>query len=339
MLTTRRLTAVIRATLGHRAGGSRGIQSTTSRTASPASEGRGSVAQTAEWIRHSAIGALAETLARPWAGDLLRGNAAFGNLSLVLTICALILLGSAGCTRRDTPAPVYLPERPAPAGYYRIRSGDTLSQLAEHFGVKLAVLADWNDLQAPYPIQAGRLLRVVPPAGKRSPMTPVHPGRRSPGSKAPDTAVVAAEPRAASTSTTPRRVAPHPASSAPRVVWQWPLTGPVVQGFKAGDRTRQGIRIAARPGQLVAAAAAGKVVFSGGGLKGYGNLIILEHADRFLSAYGFNRRLLVAKGEAVERGQTIAEVGQGAADTSQLHFEIRKDGVAIDPMTILPQLR
>jgi lipoprotein NlpD len=115
------------------------------------------------------------------------------------------------------------------------------------------------------------------------------------------------------------------------------LPGPVVQTFDGGDRARQGIRIRGREGEPVLAAADGRVVYSGGGLTGYGNLIIIKHNDKYLSAYGFNRRLLVAEGDRVRRGQAVAEVGQAVGGRGYLlHFEIRRDGTAVDPVRYLP---
>jgi lipoprotein NlpD len=111
----------------------------------------------------------------------------------------------------------------------------------------------------------------------------------------------------------------------------------VKQTFRKGDRTRQGIRIAGRLGQPVLAAEAGDVVYSGSGLKGYGNLIIVKHNDKYLSAYGFNRRLLVKEGERVNRGQRVAEVGQASSGAYLLHFEIRREGTAVDPLDYLPR--
>jgi lipoprotein NlpD len=112
-----------------------------------------------------------------------------------------------------------------------------------------------------------------------------------------------------------------------------------VKTFSRGDRTRQGIRIAGKPGEKVAAAEAGTVAYSGSGLKGYGNLIIVKHNNDYLSAYGFNRRLLVAEGARVKRGQSVAEVGQASGGEYLLHFEIRRDGTAVDPLDFLPASR
>jgi lipoprotein NlpD len=121
------------------------------------------------------------------------------------------------------------------------------------------------------------------------------------------------------------------------VAWAWPLDGVVLQAFRAGDRTRQGLRIACRPGEHVRAAAPGQVAYAGSGLKAYGNLIIVRHNNKYLSAYGFNRRLLVAEGNEVKRGQALAECGEGAEGVHLLHFEIRRDGVAVDPIPYLPR--
>nr|WP_242467682.1 peptidoglycan DD-metalloendopeptidase family protein [Thiocapsa imhoffii] len=115
------------------------------------------------------------------------------------------------------------------------------------------------------------------------------------------------------------------------------MPGAVVQPFNASDRTRQGIRIRGRAGQTVTAVGDGQVVYSGGGLTGYGNLIIVKHNDQYLSVYGFNSRLLVAEGDQVKRGQAVAEVGQAVGGGGYLlHFEIRRDGTAVDPLRYLP---
>jgi lipoprotein NlpD len=222
-----------------------------------------------------------------------------------------------------------------PDGYYLIRRGDTLGEVASRHGVGLRTLAGWNGLESPYSIYAGRLLRIKPPDGSPPPR---------PASAAGASTVVAAEPGARPESAP--RVAEVPAGEARRagtpaaasgVVWAWPLDGSLAQRFDSGDRTKQGIRIRGRAGEHVTAAADGHVVYGGGGLKGYGNLIIVKHNDKYLSAYGFNRRLLVAEGDRVRRGQAVAEVGQAVEGGGYLlHFEIRRDGTAVDPLLYLP---
>jgi lipoprotein NlpD len=221
---------------------------------------------------------------------------------------------------------------PAPEGYYRILPGDTLSEIAERRKVSLDKLAQWNGLTAPYPIYAGQLLRVEPPAGM--PRT------------------VSAKPAVASTTRpkagegTPSKVAAGPVvkgggtkAAASGLSWRWPLQGRVVKTFSRVDRTRQGIRIAGRAGEKVTAAESGTVVYSGSGLKGYGNLIIVKHKNDYLSAYGFNRRLLAAEGARVQRGQSLAEIGQAPGGEYLLHFEIRRGGTAVNPLDYLPASR
>jgi len=115
--------------------------------------------------------------------------------------------------------------------------------------------------------------------------------------------------------------------------FQWPLKGKVVKKFSQSHD--KGIEIAGKVGQPVAATEAGKVVYSGQGLLGYGNLLIIKHNDLYLSAYANNSRLLVAEGNSVTKGQVIAEVGQVGNKRPALHFEIRKNGKPIDPMIFL----
>jgi lipoprotein NlpD len=118
--------------------------------------------------------------------------------------------------------------------------------------------------------------------------------------------------------------------------WTWPSEGRVVSGFKANDPSRNGIDIGGREGQPVLAAASGEVVYSGSGLIGYGELIIIKHSDRLLSAYAHNKRRLVAEGDKVSAGQQVGEMGRNDRNQALLHFEIRVNGTPQDPMKFLP---
>jgi lipoprotein NlpD len=120
-------------------------------------------------------------------------------------------------------------------------------------------------------------------------------------------------------------------------MWQWPVRGELVSGFGANSGLGNGIGIAGSTGETIHAAANGRVVYAGSGLIGYGQLLIIKHNDTYLSAYGHNRRLIVQQGDDVEQGQTIAEMGLGPAQRPQLHFEIRRNGVPVDPLTHLPR--
>jgi lipoprotein NlpD len=243
------------------------------------------------------------------------------------TLAAALLTLLPACGSRG-PAPVDSLDGygPAPKGYYRIRPGDTLGEIAERRRVRLKTLAGWNGLTEPYGIYAGRLLRVEPPDGRSKPA-------------ASQPAVAAAAEALPSRPTAQGGKRGGTKAGASGLKWRWPLEGRVMKTFSRSDRTRQGIRIAGRPGDRVAAAEAGTVVYSGSGLKGYGNLIIVQHKNDYLSAYGFNRRLLAAEGARVARGQSLAEVGQAPGGEHLLHFEIRKDGTAVDPLDYLPAAR
>ncbi|HEX6833244.1 MAG TPA: peptidoglycan DD-metalloendopeptidase family protein [Rudaea sp.] len=140
----------------------------------------------------------------------------------------------------------------------------------------------------------------------------------------PPEVVLAAKPE---TTTTP------PAGNG---TWRWPSPGKVVGTFVGGDQTRQGIDIAGKAGDPVYASADGDVVYSGNGLLGYGELIIIKHNANFLSAYGHNRKRLVQEGDKVKSGQQIAEMGSSASARDELHFEIRKNGKPVNPLDYLP---
>ncbi|MBK1707208.1 hypothetical protein CKO40_22405 [Halochromatium glycolicum] len=261
-------------------------------------------------------------------GRRLNGGIAAGTPVLLL---AMVL---AGCGARGLAPVVDRGYGPAPPGYYRVRPGDTLSEIAERKRIRMSRLAAWNELGPPYPLYAGDLLRVAPPPGG---------ARNRPERRAAVSGTTAKKRRqgAGSTKAVARSaVKPGSAASASGLDWAWPVSGRVVQRYHASDRTRQGIRIAATTGAPVLAAADGTVAYSGSsGLAGYGNLIIVKHSPRYLSAYGFNRRVIAREGERVRRGQQLAEVGQSADGQPMLHFEIRRDGATVDPLLFLPATR
>lgn len=242
---------------------------------------------------------------------------------------------AAGCSSTG-PAPVDSRDGygPVPEGYYRVRDGDTLDAIGLRTGINYKSLAKWNRLSPPYRIYSGKLLRVVPPGSG---------GRQTVGDEQIATAAVKSAAKADGRNVSKGKSARPASSTRARrnaesgLTWKWPLVGKVLQTYRRGDRTRQGIRIRGRAGQQVVAAEAGTVVYSGSGLKGYGNLIIVKHSDNFLSAYGFNSRLLVSEGQRVKRGQSVAEVGQSSGGKYLLHFEIRRKGTAVNPMRYLPR--
>jgi lipoprotein NlpD len=120
------------------------------------------------------------------------------------------------------------------------------------------------------------------------------------------------------------------------IAWRWPHVGTVLASYSTSGKVNKGLDIAGNPGDPVRAAAGGQVVYAGSGLLGYGNLIIVNHDEHYLSAYAHNRKILVQEGEDVKAGQVIAELGSSGADRPKLHFEIRKNGNPVDPMGYLP---
>jgi lipoprotein NlpD len=141
----------------------------------------------------------------------------------------------------------------------------------------------------------------------------------------------------------PVSVSVSPPASTPMAVtagpmrWRWPAEGPLGGTFVANDPTRQGVSIVGSAGQAVLAAADGVVVYSGSGLIGYGELIIIKHSEEWLSAYGHNRKRLAEEGARVTGGQQIAEMGRSGASRDMLHFEIRRNGRPVDPVSLLPR--
>jgi len=156
-------------------------------------------------------------------------------------------------------------------------------------------------------------------------------GSGSPG-RAPTTVVTAPRPGSTAPAATP---APTTAIKS-NISWRWPADGAIVGRFVAGEATKQGVDIAGTSGQPVRATAAGVVVYSGAGLVGFGELIIIKHSDQWLSAYGHNRKRLVSEGQSVKAGEQIAEMGRTGAARDMLHFEIRYNGKPVDPLLYLP---
>lgn len=246
---------------------------------------------------------------------------------------------------------------PGSGAVYTVAKGDTLSVLARRFGVDFGTLARLNGKQPPYTIFVGETLK-VPGAHAPKPATEtialaspnagrIEPsGRPGPALSTPSPTVTepsrprpSPAPQTASPQPSPPDLPPEPAALAGRG-FAWPIKGEVVSEFGpiAKGQHNDGLNIAAPKGTGVQAAENGVVVYSGNELKGFGNLLLVKHADGWMTAYAHNDKLLVKKGETVTRGQTIATVGAtGNVDSPQLHFEIRKGTEAVDPRKYLAQ--
>lgn len=237
-------------------------------------------------------------------------------------------------------------------GYYTVRPGDTMIRIGLETGQNWRDIARWNNIDTAqaHVIEVGQVLRVVPPlpdanAVATRPVTSTRVEPRPLDVRGSAQAPVAPASAVAAASAPPETVAPAasaaPSSDAVPVVkdaddpgWAWPATGPVLAQY---DEARtKGLVIGGKAGDAVLAAADGRVVYAGSGLRGYGNLVIVKHNPTYLSAYAHNRSLLVKEDQPVKRGQQIAEMGSTDAERVQLHFEIRKLGKPVDPARLLP---
>lgn len=237
----------------------------------------------------------------------------------------------------------------AAAGDYLVQPGDTLYAIGFKNQLDWKDLASWNGVSAPdYLIRSGQTLRLSPPAAaavgsevvETRPLAPTAtplPPRPTSSAPVPVPVGVAAPVIAPPSSPAPSVVLPATPSPVANAAfrWTWPSEGTVLRGYNLALGAK-GIDIGGELGQPVTAAAAGKVVYSGSALKGYGELVIVKHDDSYLSAYGYNQRRLVKEGDEVRAGQTIAELGLGPEQKPALHFEIREHGKPVDPLKFLP---
>ena len=254
-------------------------------------------------------------------------------------------------------------------GYYTVQKGDTLIRIGLDAGQNYRDIARWNAIENPNKIEIGDVYRVVPPeepavakavvSGRLSvtPLPPVPAAAATPAKAtspaAPAAAVTAAPippPAKAATPTTAQASEPIAAAPAPQkppvpvapaapavdeaLEFAWPAKGEVIAGFDE-TKNRKGIDLAGGAGDPVLAAAEGKVVYAGEGLRGYGKLIIIKHNNTFLTAYAHNQTILVKEDQSVKKGQKIAEMGNSDSDRVKLHFEIRERGRPVDPMKYL----
>ncbi|WP_439654897.1 peptidoglycan DD-metalloendopeptidase family protein [Zobellella iuensis] len=242
--------------------------------------------------------------------------------------------------------------------FYRVRRGDTLNAIARQTGHSVADLATLNNLKPPYRIYVGQQLTLRPtqdpPVTVQTTLptspTPVLP--RTQETRPTSVTTAGAGAKTAGTSTPSKAAKPlapaqGKAYAEPKVqkntavntavAWQWPAQGPVISGFSLAETGNKGIDIRGSRGQAIKAAAAGKVVYAGNALRGYGNLIIIKHNDDYLSAYAHNEVLRVKEQEAVSAGQHIADMGSSDTSDVRLHFEIRYQGTSVDPMRYLPK--
>lgn len=237
-------------------------------------------------------------------------------------------------------------------GYYTVKPGDTLIRIGLESGQSWKDIARWNNLDNANLIEVGQVLRVVPPVAASqavasdngvvtrpvtsSNVTPAAPSAAAaPAASAVKPSTPAASgPVVAVAPVTPATPAAPAATAEDEMAFIWPASGSLIAGFD--EARNKGYDISGKAGDPVLAAADGRVVYAGAGLRGYGNLVILKHNNTFLTAYAHNQALLVKEDQAVRKGQKIAEMGSTDADRVKLHFEIRRQGKPVDPSRYLP---
>ena len=248
-------------------------------------------------------------------------NISFSRWCVGLISVILVLVVIAGCVKKAHFAPVlngWL-QSDAKKGLYRVKEMDTIYSIAWAFGLDYQALAAINHLSTPYAIKSGQLLHMT--------NAPLQYGQKI---------VLLQLAQKSAQVLPPWRQHLSPASSRLVSHWQWPVKGRIIgcysETMTAGT---QGLDITGYYGEPVHAASEGVVVYSGSGVRGYGNLIILKHNESYLSAYAFNKRILVKEGSRVRIGQEIAEMGRTDSGCVMLHFEIRRNGKPVNPLRYL----
>src|SRR5690554_1927410 len=274
-----------------------------------------------------------------------------------ITRLFIVLLGLSICACSTAP-PADVSDRHQPPSrkilLHSVASGETLYSIAWRYGLDFRSLARHNGIGPPYTIYKAQQLRLdIDDASKRLPPPAITASSRVPApsnnrsvavAQGPRTTVNTAPPAQAKPAPKPQAKAPAPAapakapapSSGP-VQWQWPAAGPVIGSYSSSSGLNKGIDIGGKLGDSVKAAGSGRVVYAGTGLRGYGKLVIVKHNETFLSAYAHNQALLVDEGDNVKVGQQIAQLGSSGTDKEKLHFEIRRDGKPVNPLTYLPK--
>lgn len=245
-----------------------------------------------------------------------------------------------GCST-NTPAPITDIHSSTPSAAttsaagqsYTVRPGDTLYKIAQQHGTSVQSIASANGITDPSQLRVGQVLTVGGNGGAVAVAPPRSVNTQPVTTPAEPAPVADTTPPAATTPTSPVDTSSPRASDADVISWGWPASGTVIQGFTANTK---GIDIEGAIGDPVTAAANGKVMYAGNGVRGLGNLILLGHSNGFITAYAHNESLLVKTGQEIKKGQKIATLGQSDTSSPRLHFEVRRRGTPVNPMSYLP---
>ena len=232
---------------------------------------------------------------------------------------------------------------------YRVDEGDSLIGIAMSYDLDHEELVRLNNLRPPYQLREGQVLRLRAPYAIQAPDSPgwepsslalpqtAAPSGTSAGAVPPASPAAAPARSARGVAVAqPRSTLPAQRSSTASPQWEWPAGGKLGEGFKLSANPHKGIDILGAASDLITAAAAGNVAYAGDALTGYGKMLIIDHGNRYLSAYAHNSEILVARGDSVIAGQPIARMGSTGTSTIHLHFEIRLKGKPQNPLRLLP---
>lgn len=245
--------------------------------------------------------------------------------NVILLVCMIAVAGCAGALtwtpQGGTQPGLGAASDEVPATYI-VQPGDTLYSISWRYGLDYHDVAGWNGIGSDYLIKPGQVLKLSAPAGSSNNN---HVQQAVAGTAIP----------AGQTAQTAADSGFSPPAGG--ITWHWPVAGRVIRQFHAGSALSKGIEFTAARGTDIRAAAAGKVVYAGSGIIGYGKLIIIKDSEQFLSAYADNDEMLVREGDAVQAGDRIATMGLGRDGHPLLHFEIRRNGKPVDPLQYLPR--
>ncbi|WDE00057.1 peptidoglycan DD-metalloendopeptidase family protein [Thalassomonas actiniarum] len=285
--------------------------------------------------------------------DIIKEILNFNRSSAAVFFCCLLL---SACSSRQTPAPVADVHGSVPlkqrvknsisATEYQVKKGETLYSIAWRANLDVRKLAQINKISAPYKIFPGQKLILTPKVTKASKVAAS--AKKSTKNSGKTIAKVVKKPvapikkqaygkSASEQKLSKKSTLPQNSYSQKIREWRWPAVGKVIAKFSTAPQGNKGIDIAGRRGNAVKAAAAGKVVYAGNALRGYGNLIIVKHNDDYLSAYAHNDQIKVKEQQLVKAGDVIANMGDTESERVMLHFEVRFRGKSVNPLKYLPK--
>ncbi len=247
-------------------------------------------------------------------------------------LIALFFVHACGTTVRYVPVTDSQQPPSQKLAHHIVAKGETLYSIAWRYNLDYKKLARANGISSDFRIYPGQKLDLRESAG-----LPKIVSKKTPKVVGGSPKVSMPEAPRSKKETPKIRNSPNPKALFKPKTWVWPARGTLIAGYQSNNGLNKGIDIQGNLKEPVIAAAAGKVVYSGEGLRGYGRLVIVKHSDKYLSAYAHNHRLLVKEGVFVVQGQKIAEMGSTGTDTIKLHFEIRYDGKPVNPLKFLPK--